>query len=72
MHGGKNSGAPKGNRNARKHGFSTTAETRGAVASLRSTGFSPDEIGSDAMRPLVEAKAAQSAARRAIREQAKA
>lgn len=34
MHGGKGSGAPKGNRNALKHGR-YTAETRGLETQLR-------------------------------------
>ncbi|WP_367124199.1 hypothetical protein [Novosphingobium sp. 28-62-57] len=34
MHGGKGSGAPKGNRNARKHG-ARSAETRRALALVR-------------------------------------
>jgi glucans biosynthesis protein len=34
MHGGKDSGAPKGNRNARKHG-ARSAETRALMARIR-------------------------------------
>lgn len=43
MHGGKGSGAPQGNRNARKHG-ARSAETRRALAMIREIKRVLDEV----------------------------
>jgi len=73
MHGGTNSGAPKENKNAHKHGiFSREAldlqANRDAYAGLRNAGFTPDQIADPSTRPLLDAMAAKVAVRRAIKQ----
>ena len=73
MHGGTNSGAPKGNKNAHKHGiFSGHAidlqANRDAYATLRNVGLTPEQIADPSARPLLDAIAAKVAVRRAIKQ----
>lgn len=72
MHGGTNPGAPKGNRNAWKHGARSAEASEEARAVLyvkqeaRRKGLVPDELPPD----WIEARAAVILARRAIRKAA--